>query len=208
MAAVRPPLRPKRVTRMDSDSTPKQPPNFRLPQLATLLGNVPSGDSWLYEMKYDGYRAIAAVAGNQVRIFTPNGHAWTAQFGYLVPALRELTKGTALLDGEVCASDEHGRSNFSILKSSLDSKMPIVFFAFDLLEQDGEDVAALPQLERKERLQGLLSGLPDQSPIIYSQHVLGAGQQVLDAMCSGGFEGVIAKAATARYYGGERSTAV
>lgn len=204
MAAVRAASRAKRSPRRDSESTSLNLPAFRPPQLATLREILPAGDNWLYEMKHDGYRALAAVAGDQVRVFTRNGHDWTQQFGYLTPALRKLTKGSALIDGEICAIDEKGRSNFSILKTSLDGKTPIVFFAFDLLEQDGEDVAALPQLERKERLEALLASQPTGSPIIYSQHVVGNGRQVLDAMCAGGFEGVIAKSPTARYYS-ERS---
>jgi DNA ligase D-like protein (predicted ligase) len=155
-------------------------------------------------MKYDGYRAMAAVAGNEVRIYTRNGHDWTRQFGYLAPSLRRLTKGSALIDGEICAIDEHGRSNFSRLKASLDGKTPLVFFAFDLLEENAEDVRALPQLERKTRLEALLQGQPDGSSVIYSPDVVGNGKAVLDAMTKGGFEGVIAKSPTARYYG-ERS---
>jgi bifunctional non-homologous end joining protein LigD len=158
-------------------------------------------------MKYDGYRAVAAVAGDQVKIFTRNGHDWTQQFGYLAPALSKLTKGTALIDGEICAVNTEGRSDFSLLKTSLDGKTPIVFFGFDLLEQDGQDVARLPQVERKARLEALLSHQPADSPIHYSQHIVGNGTKVFDAMCAGGFEGVIAKSAVARYYDGERSTA-
>ena len=103
--------------------------------------------------------------------------------------------------------DEHGGTNFTLLKNSLDGRMPIVFFAFDLLEQNGEDVARLPQTERKQRLEAMLADLPPDSPVIYSQHVVGNGQQVFDAMKAGGFEAVIAKLPTARYYGGDRSTA-
>ena len=206
MAAVRAASRAKRSPRSDSEST-LSPPAFRPPQLATLTSIVPVGDGWIFEKKYDGYRAIAAVSGEQVRIFTRNGHDWTRQFGYLVPALSGLAPGTALIDGEICAVDTNGRSDFSLLKTSLDGKAPIVFFAFDLLEQDGEDVARLPQIERKARLEALLSGQPANSPIHYSQHVVGNGRQVFDAMASGGIEGVVAKSAVARYYGGERSTA-
>src|SRR5688500_9002457 len=103
----------------------------------------------------------AAIAGERLRLYTRNGHDWTRQFGYVAPALWQLTKGTALIDGELCAIDEHGRSNFTLLKNSLDGKTPVAFYAFDLLEQDGEDVARLPQIERKERLQALLADLPD-----------------------------------------------
>ncbi|MEO9229026.1 MAG: hypothetical protein ABI216_08790 [Devosia sp.] len=115
-------------------------------------------------MKYDGDRMQAAITGNQVRPYTRNGHDWTKQFGYVAPAVAGLTKGTALIDGELCAIDAHGRSNFTLLKNSLDGKTPIVFFAFDLLEQDGEDVAALPQVARKDRLARILAGVPTDSP--------------------------------------------
>ena len=206
MAAVRAVTRKKRSPRRDSESTLSLPA-FRPPQLATLQQRVPSGDSWLFEMKYDGYRMQAAIAGDQVRLFTRNGHDWTKRFGFVVPALAGLTNGTALIDGELCAIDEQGRSNFTLLKNSLDGKTPVVFFAFDLLEQDGEDVAALPQLERKRRLEALLVDLPPGSPMVYSQHVVGDGQRVFEAMQAGGFEGVVAKSSTARYYGGNRSTA-
>lgn len=207
MPAVAAAPRKKRLARRDSESIPLILPSFRPPQLATLERKVPTGDSWLFEMKFDGYRMQAAIAGDQVRLYTRNGHDWSRQFGYVAPALAQLTKGTALIDGELCAIDEHGRSNFTLLKNSLDGRKPVAFYAFDLLEQDGEDIARLPQIERKERLQALLADLSEDSPIVYSEHVVGNGQGVFDAMKAGGFEGVIAKSPTARYYGGERSTA-
>jgi DNA ligase D-like protein (predicted ligase) len=188
MAALKPPAK-QRPRRTDSESTRFAVPAFRPPQLATLQAKVPSGDSWLFEMKYDGYRMQAAIAGAQVRLFTRNGHDWTKQFGYVVPDLAKLTKGSLLLDGELCAISPEGRTDFTLLKNSLDGKTPVVFYAFDLLEQDGDDLARLPQLERKERLEKVLSGLPTGSPVQYSQHV------------------VVAKSPTARYYGGDRSTA-
>ena len=206
MSAVEAPLRAKRPRRRDSEST-LTIPVFRPFQLATLERKVPTGNSWLFEMKFDGYRMQAAVAGDQVRLYTRNGHDWTRQFGYVAPALAKLTKGTALIDGELCAIDDHGRSNFTLLKNSLDGRTPVAFYAFDLLEQDGEDIARLPQIERKERLAVLLADLPADRPIVYSEHVVGNGQAVFEAMKAGGFEGVIAKSPTARYYGGDRSTA-
>jgi DNA ligase D-like protein (predicted ligase) len=206
MAAVRAASHKTRSFRKDSESTLLLP-DFRPPQLATLTSKVPAGDGWLFEMKYDGYRALAAVAGDHVKIFTRNGHDWTPQFRFLVPALSRLTDGTALIDGEVCAVNAEGRSDFSLLKSSLDGRTPIVLFAFDLLEQDDEDVARLPQIEHKARLEALMSRQAAQSPLHYSQHVIGNGAKVFDAMCAGSFEGVIAKSAISRYDGGERSTA-
>lgn len=130
-----------------------------------------------------------------MRLYTRNGHDWTRQFGYVAPALSKLTTGTALIDGELCAIDERGHTNFTLLKNSLDGAAPVVFYAFDLLELNGEDIAAL------------LAPLPDGAPIAYSDHIVGGGAEVFKAMCEGGYEGVIAKSPTARYYGGERSTA-
>lgn len=101
-------------------------------------------------MKLDGYRMLAAIAGDQVRLYTRNGHDWTRQFGYVAPALSRLTRGTALIDGELVAIDERGPTDFTLLKNSLDGKKPVVFYAFDLLEQDGGDITLLPQLERKQ----------------------------------------------------------
>ncbi len=207
MPAVKAAPRTKRPGRRASESTPLILPQFRPPQLATLERRVPTGDNWLFEMKLDGYRMQAAIAGDQVRLYTRNGHDWTRQFGYVAPALSRLTKGTALIDGELCAIDEQGRTDFTLLKNSLDGQKPVVFYAFDLLEQDGEDLAPLPQIERKARLEALLAALPDDAPIAYSDHIVGDGEAVFRAMCEGGHEGVIAKVINARYYGGDRSTA-
>ena len=209
MPAVKAAPPKKRSNRRDSDSTQDSKlvlPAFRPPQLATLERKVPKGDGWLFEIKFDGYRMQAAVAGNQVKLYTRNGHDWTQHFGYVAPALAQLTKGTALIDGELCAMRD-GKPDFTLLKNSLDGRTPVVFYAFDLLEQDGEDIARLPQLERKDRLESLLSILPADAPIAFSEHIVGRGEEVFKAMAEQGFEGVIAKSPTARYYGGDRSTA-
>ena len=182
-------------------------PAFRPPQLATPQRDVPSDEHWLFELKYDGYRCQASIAGNQVVLYGQTGHDWTEQFAHVVPALATLTRGTLLLDGEICALDDDGRADFRLLRNSLGGKGPLVYFAFDLLEQDGEDVGKLPQLERKRRLAALLAEQPTDSPLLYSQHVVGIGRKVLDAIRAGGYGGIVAKWPTARYYSGGRSTA-
>lgn len=204
MVGLKPATRTKRPSRRDSDSTPRALPAFRPPQLATLRKEAPSGDGWAFEMKYDGYRCEVAISGTQVRLFTRNGHDWSRQFGYVGPAFAKLTRGSALIDGELCALDANGRSNFTLLKNGLDGKTPLVFFAFDLLELDGQDLTPLPMLERKARLEALLSPLPPGSAIRYSSHVVGHGKEVLAAMRAGGFEGVVAKRVDSRYAPGER----
>jgi len=174
-------------------------PAFRSPQLATLTSDVPAGPDWVFEMKYDGYRCQAAIAGDQVQLFTRNGKDWTEQFAAIVPPLSRITKGTALIDGELCAFDSKGRADFSTLKQHLSDGGPLTFFAFDLLEQNGEDLAKLKLTERKDRLQTLLGKIDGSSLVQFSAHVTGNGQKVLDAICREGHEGIIAKQADAPY---------
>lgn len=176
-------------------------PAFRPVQLATLVDSVPAGEGWLFEMKYDGYRCLAAIAGEDVRLYTRSGLDWTAQFSALVEPLKGLNIGSALIDGEVCAFDARGRTDFSTLKSVLSDGGRLEYFAFDLLEVDGEDITGRPLVERKTELEDLLGRAARTHPVQYSSHVRGHGQAVLDAICRDGHEGVIAKRADAPYRG-------
>lgn len=206
MAAVAAATRTKRQARRDSDSTPTLPlPAFSPFQLCTLTEAVPSGDDWLFEMKFDGYRAQVAISGGKARVYTRNGHDWTEQFSVLLPSLQSLTAGSALIDGEIVAIDAHGRTNFSMLKTGIKAGIPLKFYAFDLLEQNGQNLCDLPLVERKARLEKLI-GLRDPSDSLqFSAHVQGNGDALLKTMCEGGHEGVIAKRADARYVG-DRTT--
>jgi bifunctional non-homologous end joining protein LigD len=176
-------------------------PAFREPQLATLVTSVPQGSDRVFEMKYDGYRCLAAISGEQVRLFTRTGKDWTTQFQAIVPPLTRITKGTALIDGELCAFDDKGRTDFSTLKDHLSNGGPLTYFAFDLLEQDGESLAKLPLVERKQRLEKLLGKIESSSLVQFSAHVTGNGQKVFDTVCREGHEGIIAKEANAPYRG-------
>lgn len=188
-------------TRITAKATDAKTLAFRPVQLATLVDTVPSGDGWLFEMKYDGYRCLAAVAGDRVRLYTRNGLDWTDRFGALVEPLQQLKIGSALIDGEICAFDGKGRTDFSTLKNVLSDGGRLEFFAFDLLEADGDDLTKLPLVERKTRLEALLGKSTKKDPVQYSSHVTGHGQKVLDALCRDGHEGVIAKRADAPYRG-------
>ena len=174
-------------------------PDFRPPQLATLVDAVPEGGDWLFEMKYDGYRCLAAIAGDQVRLYTRTGKDWTDKFAAILPPLTRVTKGTALIDGELCAFDDKGRTDFSTLKDHLSDGGSLTYFAFDLLEQDGEDLSRLPLVERKTRLEKLLGKVEKSSLVQFSPHVTGNGQKVFDTVCREGHEGIIAKQADAPY---------
>jgi bifunctional non-homologous end joining protein LigD len=173
-------------------------PQFRPPQLATLVDEVPAGRQWLFEMKFDGYRCLAAIAGPQVRLYTRNGNDWTPQFHRLVAPLSRLTEGSALIDGEICAFRD-GRTDFSTLKDALSDGGPLVYFAFDLLELDGQSLEKLPLVERKQKLRALLGQIQGDAEVQYSEHVEGNGEKVFAAMCEAGHEGVVAKLAASPY---------
>jgi bifunctional non-homologous end joining protein LigD len=172
-----------------------------------LRRELPAAGDWLYEVKYDGYRAQAAIACDRVRIYSSSGIDWTGkQFAWLVPAFRDPGPGPMLIDGEVCALDERGRPDFSLLKTTLDGKHPLVFYAFDLLVADSEDLARLPLVERKARLEAVLERAPSDGPIQYSWHTQD-GTALLQAMRQNRMEGVVAKRPGAAYAAGDRSDA-
>ncbi|MCP3732070.1 DNA ligase D [Sphingomonas sp. MG17] len=177
----------------------KAAPKFREPQLATLVDAVPSGNGWLHEMKYDGYRALIAVGKGGAKVFTRTGLDWTEKFAGIAKAAAGLAVGSALIDGEVVAFKD-GKPDFSTLQEALSAgRGELSFFGFDLLEQDGEDLSKLPQLERKERLRAVLAGADPR--LIFSEHVLGAGEKLFEAMCREGHEGIVSKRADAPYRG-------
>ncbi|MCD7058658.1 DNA ligase D [Pelagibacterium xiamenense] len=176
-------------------------PGYHEPELATLVDAVPKGDDWLFEMKYDGYRALAALSDDAVRIYSRRGHDWTDKFGVLVEPLSRLTRGSALIDGEVCAF-ENGKTSFSTLQTTLSEGGPLAFFAFDLLEQDGKSLRDEPLRNRKKALAKLIGRQPKHAAIQYSPDMEGRGEDVLDAVCEAGHEGIIAKRASAPYRSG------
>lgn len=190
--------------------TPSKLPAFRPLQLATLADSVPTGHDWIHEIKYDGYRAAVAASDDKVRIYTRNGLDWSDKFAPLVRHFATLDLPPCLIDGEIVALDKHGNPDFSALQAVLKrghgaqgAEDALLFFAFDLLEQDGEALTSLGNLERKERLEALLHHAAP--PIAVADHVIGAGERLYEAMCSAGQEGIISKRGDAKY-AGKRST--
>jgi bifunctional non-homologous end joining protein LigD len=175
-------------------------PGFRPPQLATLVDGPPTGNDWLHETKYDGYRALVAIAGGKAQAYTRAGHDWTEKFARIADAAAILPVQSALIDGEICALDKAGRPGFSALQDALTTGGPLVFFAFDLLELDGQDLAKQPLTDRKAALASLLEAAPPQ--IVYAEHVRGGGERMFKALCDAGYEGVVSKRADAPYRSG------
>ncbi|PEQ14223.1 DNA ligase D [Novosphingobium sp. PC22D] len=183
-----------------------KPPRFRSPQLATLVDAVPTGNDWIHEIKFDGYRALIAAAGDKVVVYTRNGHDWSDKFTPLVEAIAALDLPPCLIDGEIVAYGQDGNPSFSALQEVLKRghgaqgvQDKLELHAFDLLEIDGTDLTGRSNIERKERLEALLGGA--EPPVRVAQHVIGAGEKLLKAMCDAGQEGIICKKADAPYRG-------
>ncbi|MGX7894517.1 DNA ligase D [Tsuneonella sp. HG222] len=181
-------------------------PKFRAPQLATLVSDVPAGNGWLHEIKFDGYRAIVGCKGGQVKVWTRSGKDWTDKFGPLVEALAALDLPPCLIDGEIVAHDKAGNPDFSTLQQVLKrghgsqgEDDSLAFHAFDLLEVNGEDLSSHTNIERKERLEGLLAQAGP--PVFVADHVIGSGEKLFRAMCDAGQEGIISKKIEAAYSG-------
>ena len=175
---------------------------FVAPQLASLVDAPPPGGDWLHEIKYDGYRAITAVAGERVKIYTRNGLDWTDRFTPLVAPLSSLPCESALLDGEIAIADREGHTNFSALQIALkEERGGFGYYLFDLLHLDGEDIGRRPLIERKELLRQLLSRA-QQGPLFYSDHIEGQGAQAFGHACDLKLEGIVSKLTTAPYRSG------
>jgi bifunctional non-homologous end joining protein LigD len=171
---------------------------------AQIVDRLPEGDDWLYEVKFDGYRALLIKRGERFEIRSRNDKDLTSAYPSVAVAARRLNADTAVIDGEIVAVDTAGRPSFQALQHrSAHPAHAIVFYAFDLLHLNGEDLTGLPLDQRRARLPDLL----DDSGILLSMELAGTSQQVIDAVRSLGLEGVIAKRRTSRYTPGERSTA-
>ena len=190
-----PPRKPRRSPSPSGGGV--KPPPFQEPQLCTLVDTVPTGSAWMHEVKYDGYRALIAVGGGTAKVYTRSGLDWTDKFQAIADAAAQLDVDTALIDGEIVAF-KNGHPDFSTLKDAISSGGDMTFFAFDLLELNGEDLRPLPNVQRKERLRPLI---PASDRLQFSEHILGSGEQLFETMCQEGLEGIVSKQADAPYRG-------
>jgi bifunctional non-homologous end joining protein LigD len=172
-------------------------PGFIKPQLATLKSKAPSGEQWLHEIKYDGYRVQVHVSAGKKKVYTRNGLDWTKRFSRIAGALD--ISGQAIIDGEVVVVHE-GRTNFSELQAELAAGKQdrLIYYAFDLLWRD-VDLRKLPQIERKQALLDLLGENDISEPVIYSEHLIGDGQEVFRHAAKLNWEGIVSKNAAAPY---------
>ncbi|HZE24224.1 MAG TPA: non-homologous end-joining DNA ligase, partial [Blattabacteriaceae bacterium] len=177
------------------------------PMLATLGTSVPSGSDWLYEVKWDGYRALCFVERGKVRMVSRRGTNLDKQFAAVAQALAQSVKAdTAIIDGEVVALDEDGNPSFQHLQNLTGfgtkpafkgmAQPKLNFFAFDLLYLNGYDLRKAALIDRRQLLMSIL--LPS-DVVRYSEHFIGKGDELLKAVRAKGLEGIIAKQAQSRY---------
>jgi bifunctional non-homologous end joining protein LigD len=186
----------------------RNPPRFITPQLATLVDQAPPGVEYVYELKFDGYRAVATVDHGKVRIATRTGLDWTDSFGPVARALSKLKVASAVLDGEVCYVLEDGRTDFQHLQNAMKdpgraAQSRLAYFVFDLLFADGEDLRKLPLRERKQRLAKLLGKRA--GTVRFSQDLSGDARVLLAQACQLGLEGLIGKRPDKPWFAGRNT---
>jgi bifunctional non-homologous end joining protein LigD len=179
-------------------------PRFVKPMKATAVSELPEGNGWIYEVKWDGYRALALKHGNDVRLLSLKEKNLTNDFPAVREAVRGINPDSAVIDGEVVAVDSKGCPSFQALQNRASSgrKWQIVYYAFDLLSLEGEDMTKKPLRERKEKLRTVLRG----SDVRYNAELSGSIAAIVATVQSAGLEGIVAKQRDSLYGAGTRAT--
>ncbi|AVD82858.1 DNA ligase D [Pseudomonas sp. SWI6] len=187
------PAKPRRKAK------PSALPDKLQPQLATLVDSPPSGD-WHYEVKFDGYRILARIDADDVRLFTRNGHDWSAKLSRQVEALKALGLDSAWLDGEMVVVDENGGTDFQALQNAFDTEHDdnITYYLFDLLYLSGKDLRELPVQDRRATLAKLLEHNTSDT-LKFSEDFNQPVDSLLASACRLGLEGLIGKRADSVY---------
>jgi len=177
-------------------------PDFIPPQLATLSDKAPNDPSYVHEAKFDGYRLQARLDSGKVKLLTRKALDWADKFKPVAEAVAQLDADTAIIDGEVVV-EQDGVSDFSALQDALkNNKSNFVYYVFDLLHLDGQDLTGESLLTRKAALQKLLKNAEPDGIIRYSDHFDIPGSQMLEHACTLNLEGVISKRRDAPYRSG------
>jgi bifunctional non-homologous end joining protein LigD len=179
-------------------------PAFVEPMQCKPVTELPSGEDWTFEIKFDGYRCLAVKTGTKTTLFSRSGKRLDGRFAEVARAMSGLP-GDFTLDGEIVALDGQGRPSFQLLQNSGSSLPPIFFYAFDLLNSDGEDQLDSPIERRRELLNALLGSPVD--PLRLSPLLQAPAGHILEAVQKHGLEGVVAKRTGSVYEAGERSGA-
>jgi len=180
---------------------------FIPPLLPTLVNDVPEGDDWQHEIKHDGYRSQIVINQDRARAFSRNGHDYSAQFQTIVDAARRLGCTSAIVDGETVVQDQQGRSDFHALRSAIHSQQHrLIFYAFDLLHLNGQDLRRVSLRERRAALADLIGEHDPAWPIQFSEAIVGNGAAVLAQACARELEGIVSKKLDSRYRSGRSAS--
>ncbi|MBB3965789.1 DNA ligase D [Rhizobium metallidurans] len=189
-----------------SKAAKSEMPDFIAPQLCETRERPPAADGWIHEIKFDGYRIQMRIENGTVTLKTRKGLDWTVKY----PAIAESGAALpdAIIDGEICALDEHGAPDFAALQAALSegNTDELVFFAFDMLFEGNEDLRERPLTDRKERLQQLLSDAGEDPRMRFVEHFETGGDAVLRSACKLSLEGIVSKQADAPYQSGRTDT--
>jgi len=202
-AAAPSPHSPRQAKRTNAGPAPE----FVEPMMAKVVDQPPRGSEWIYELKFDGFRALALKDGRSVDVLSRNNKDLGRKFPEVADAVGRIAADRAILDGEIVALDPEGRSSFQLLQAFEmgEERPPIRYYAFDLLRLEDDDLSDLPLTERKNRLEELLQNAPE--PLRYSASIEGDPEKLLAQVKARGLEGIIGKQRNSRYEAGRRSGA-
>ncbi|MFK4498959.1 bifunctional non-homologous end joining protein LigD [Bradyrhizobium japonicum] len=174
-------------------------PGFIEPALAASIDRVPSGERWIHEIKFDGYRVQVHLANEAVKIFTRRGHDWTRRFKKVADDAWHIKASSAIIDGEVVVPAADGSTDFSVLQNELKgTSTKIVLVAFDLLYLNGRDLRKVRLFQRKAALKKIITG----SDVQFSESFEIDGREMFTHACKVGLEGVVSKVRDSVYASG------
>ena len=186
------------LRKRDDGAAPNRSRRVYRPMLATLTEDLPRGEGWEFEPKWDGYRAVGYVRGGEAKLVSRNGNDLTQRFASVAKELpKALRSPDAVVDGEVVALDSGGKSSFSAMQQG---SAQLAYEVFDVLEVDGEPVVDLPLTERRARLEKLVA----RNPVVQISGSFEDGNALFEAAQEQGLEGVMAKRMSSRYVEGGR----
>jgi bifunctional non-homologous end joining protein LigD len=172
---------------------------FIEPALASSIEKVPTGDRWLHEIKFDGYRVQVHPQNAEVRVYTRRGNDWTNRFKKIAADAWHIEAGSAIIDGEIVVPAANGTTDFSVLQNELKGKSTkIAMVAFDLLYLNGSDLRKPPLVERKAHLKKVIAG----TDIQFSESFEVDGTEMYKHACTVGLEGVVSKVRDSKYSSG------
>jgi bifunctional non-homologous end joining protein LigD len=181
-------------------------PKTLKPVLCTAVTAAPTGDDWLHEVKFDGYRVLIHLNNGKARCLTRNGHDWTDRFRRIADAATNFPAESAILDGEVVAQRENGEISFQLLQQQFKagSRARLLIYVFDLPYLEGHDLMQAPLVERKKLLAERLAAMDADADATmrYSDHIIGSGEAVAAQACQQKLEGIICKKVDSPYRSG------